>query len=176
VIVDLLKEWQPPFLPTETMNEVSALCHRYNVSTLVGDRWGGDFPRQMLRDRNVNYRISEKTTSDAYRALLPLLNSREVELPQHGKAIAQLASLQRRTSSSGKDRISHPSGQHDDLAAAIAVAAAHCKFGKSNVIHWYGASDHWDRYLSEAEEGLADLDCSRHIVLGPDWRNKVASH
>lgn len=136
VIVDLAHEWEPPFSPAQTMREVAALCHHFGVDTLIGDRWGGDFPKEALRNEGIGYKVSEYTTSDAFAALLPLMNSKEVELPKHDKLLAQLGSLQRRPSSLGKDRISHPVNQHDDLAAAVAVAAAHCKFVKPNRVSW----------------------------------------
>lgn len=138
VIVDLAHEWVPPFSPAETMREVAALCHHYRVDTLIGDRWGGDFPKEALRIAGIGYKISEYTTSDAFVALLPLMNSKEIELTKHEKLLAQIGSLQRRPSSLGKDRIGHPSNSnaHDDLAAAVAVAAAHCRFVKPYRVDW----------------------------------------
>lgn len=136
VIVDLVHEWAPPFSPSQAMREVAELCAIYGVDTLVGDRWGGDFPREALRMAGVGYRVSDYTTSDAFVTLLPLMNSKEVELPRHDTLLKQLGALQRRPSSLGKDRIGHPANGHDDTAAAVAVAIAHCRFVKSAEVSW----------------------------------------
>ncbi|MGP0082524.1 MAG: hypothetical protein ACLP0B_02680 [Steroidobacteraceae bacterium] len=86
-----------------------------------------------MRQCDLRYQISHKTTSDCYAALLPLLNSREAELPLHQKALFQIGALQRRPSASGKDKIMHSTNAHDDMAAAITVAVAHCAFGTAKV-------------------------------------------
>jgi hypothetical protein len=162
VIVDLVHEWAPPFSPSQAMREVAELCGLYGISTLIGDRWGGDFPREALRMAGVSYRISDYVTSDAYVTLLPLMNSREVELPRHDALLAQLGSLQRRPSSLGKDRIGHPSNGHDDCAAAVAVAVSHCKFKNFKVSYSIAMdSSAWNSktgtIISSAEYEAANL-------------------
>lgn len=134
----MVHEWKPPFSPSETIREVAILCHHFGIDTVIGDRWGGDFPREAVRQCNLDYRISDKTTSDCFAALLPIMNSREVELPKHPEALAQIGALQRRPTSSGRDKIGHPQNgnAHDDMAAAIAVAVAHCAFGQTKKVHW----------------------------------------
>ncbi len=60
-------------------------------------------------------------------ALVPLLNSRRVELLDHPKLATQLCSLERRTARGGRDSIDHAPNLHDDVANAVAgaiVAAA----------------------------------------------------
>jgi hypothetical protein len=80
--------------------------------------------REQFRKCGIQYELSSKPTSDLYRDLLPLLNSRRVELLDDKKLIAQLTSLERRTARSGRDQISHPPGAHDDVANAVAGAFA----------------------------------------------------
>jgi len=142
IIVDMVHEWKPPFSPSETIREVAILCHHFGIDTVIGDRWGGDFPREAVRQWNLDYRISDKTTSDCFAALLPIMNSREVELPKHPEALAQIGALQRRPTASGRDKIGHPQNgnAHDDMAAAIAVAVAHCAFGQTKKVHWFGCA------------------------------------
>ena len=54
--------------------------------------------------------------------LLPLLNSGRVELLDHKRLVAQLCTLERRTSRAGKDSIDHVPGGYDDIANAVAGA------------------------------------------------------
>jgi len=62
--------------------------------------------------------------------LLPLINSKRVELLDHVKLINQLCSLERRTARGGRDSIDHPPGGHDDLINAVAgLAAVQHEFG-----------------------------------------------
>ena len=63
-----------------------------------------------------------KAKSDLYVAMLPLLNSRRVELLDHPRLLNQLIGLERRTARSGKDSIDHPPGGRDDVINACAGA------------------------------------------------------
>jgi hypothetical protein len=61
-----------------------------------------------------------------YLDLLPLINSRRIQLLDNPKLIAQLTGLERRTARGGKDSIDHPPSGHDDLANAVAGLASLC--------------------------------------------------
>src|SRR5262249_24525473 len=61
---------------------------------------------------------AEQTKSDLYRDVLPLLNSRSVDLLDDRRLVAQLCGLERRTARGGRDSIDHGPGAHDDLANA----------------------------------------------------------
>jgi hypothetical protein len=67
-----------------------------------------------------------KPKSDLYGDLLPLFNSRRIELLDNPRLIGQLVALERRTSRGGKDSIDHPPRGHDDLANAVAGVASLC--------------------------------------------------
>ena len=54
--------------------------------------------------------------------LLPLLNSRRLELPDDARLLGQLQALERRAGSTGRDVVDHPPGAHDDVANAAAGA------------------------------------------------------
>jgi hypothetical protein len=92
----------------------------YGIRKVAGDRYGGEWPRERFRVHGVEYVVAEKTKSDIYRDLLPLLNSGNVELLDLPRLAAQLVGLERRTARSGKDSIDHAPGAHDDVANAVA--------------------------------------------------------
>ena len=106
-----------------------------------------------------------------YVDLLPLINSRRIELLDHGKTISQLCGLERRTARSGKDSIDHSPGGHDDLANVIAGAAALCnKFGGYTLEPF--ASDYRDPDAapppeSSANQKLGNLYKSLATLGGP---------
>src|SRR5207249_4595397 len=73
-----------------------------------------------FRKLGIKYRLAERPKSDLYRELLPLVNSRHVQLLDHPRLISQLLGLERRTARSGKDSIDHAPNAHDDLVNAVA--------------------------------------------------------
>jgi hypothetical protein len=128
VTLDCVRERQPPFSPEAVVADFAATLKAYRCATVFGDKYAGQFPRELFQKRGVMYRLAERSKSDLYVELLPLINSRRVELLDDRKAIAQLVGLERRTSRVGKDSIDHAPGGHDDrinaIAGAVVTAAA----------------------------------------------------
>ncbi|MBR0797303.1 hypothetical protein JQ615_18095 [Bradyrhizobium jicamae] len=122
LILDAVREFKPPFSPEAVTAEIAALMKRYRLSEVVGDRYAGEWPREAFSRHGVTYRLSDKTCSEIYGALLPELNSRSVALLDNQRLVTQLCSLERRTSRGGRDQISHGPGQHDDLINGAAGA------------------------------------------------------
>jgi hypothetical protein len=122
LVLDALREFTPPFSPEAVVYEICQLLRRYRVGMVTGDRYGGEWPREAFARHRISYRTSDRTRSDIYRDLLPALNSRTVALLDSPKLVAQLCSLERRTSRGGRDLIDHAPGQHDDLINAAAGA------------------------------------------------------
>ena len=121
-ILDVARERRPPFSPTDVVDQYAKLMKAYHIRRCVGDHWGGEFVRQPFRERGIEYAVSEITTSDTYRDTLPLFNSGKARLYNLPRLITQLCNLERTTSRTGKDTISHPKRQHDDLANAVCGA------------------------------------------------------
>jgi hypothetical protein len=94
----------------------------YNLTEVHGDRWGSGFVQEQFQKRGINYKVAEKTKSDFYKELLPLLNSGRIELLDLPRLSAQLASLERRTARGGKNSIDHPPSGHDDIINSAAIA------------------------------------------------------
>jgi hypothetical protein len=124
-VVDAIREIRPPFSPESVVVEFVALLKRYRVSTVTGDRYAGEWPREQFRKLEVRYELSARPKSDLYRDFLPLINSQQVELLDLPRSVAQLCSLERRTARGGRDSIDHAHGAHDDIANAIAGLAVH---------------------------------------------------
>jgi len=126
MFLDCVREVRPPFSPESVIGEFAATLRSYRISRAIGDRYAGEFPREIFRKCGIAYEPSQKSKSDLYVSLLPLLNSRRVELLDHPRLVTQLINLERRVARSGKDSVDHPPGSHDDLinAAAGAVLAA----------------------------------------------------
>jgi hypothetical protein len=122
VIIDLLRERTAPFSPEQVVQEFSRELQRF--AKVISDKYAGAWVIEQFAKFNVTCEQSAKPKSDLYIDLLPLLNSRRIELLDSEKLRNQLCNLERRTARSGRDSIDHPSGQHDDLCNAVAGLAS----------------------------------------------------
>jgi hypothetical protein len=129
VVVDAMRARKPPFSPAGVVEEFAALLTSYGVREVTGDRYAGEFPRELFAKHGITYTTADRPRSDLYRDTLPLMNSGRVELPESADLMRQFTGLERRTSRAGKDTIDHGPGQHDDLANAVAgaIITAHGK-------------------------------------------------
>jgi hypothetical protein len=116
---------RPPFSPEAVVLEFVCLLKSYFVTSVVGDRYAGEWPREQFKKLGVAYELSQRPKSDLYRDFLPLVNSGRVDLLDHARSVAQLCSLERRTARGGRDSIDHAPGAHDDVANAIAGLVVH---------------------------------------------------
>jgi hypothetical protein len=121
-VLDLVREIRPPFSPDDVTNSFAGLVRSYGVSFARGDHYAGAWPGERWRAYGVDYQIADKPTSDLYRDLLPLLNSRRVDLLDHPRLVDQICSLERRTGRGGRDHIDHGPNGHDDIICAVANA------------------------------------------------------
>jgi hypothetical protein len=124
ITIDAVREIRPPFSPTLVVDEFAELLKTYRVTKVVGDHYGGEFVKEPFRKHGISYELCKQPKSDLYRDLLPSLNSGQIALPRHDRLVAQICGLERRTGRSGKDSIDHAPNGHDDLANAVAGAAA----------------------------------------------------
>lgn len=126
IIEDFAKEWTAPFKPLAVVAEMTQELKRFGLMSMSGDNYGGDWPVEAFKTLGIHYRICPMPKNDLYRELLPVLcgGKEQIELLDSFTQTHQLASLERRSRSSGKDLIDHPRGARDDLANALAVAVA----------------------------------------------------
>jgi len=124
VVLDLLRERKSPLNPEAVIAEFADTLHAYRVHTVTGDHYGGLFPRQEFAKHEITYRPADKSKSEFYSALLPIMNSGRVQLLDHKRLISQLISLERRTARGGRDSIDHAPGGKNDVANAAAGAIA----------------------------------------------------
>jgi hypothetical protein len=168
VVLDAIREVRPPFSPEQTVADFARLIKSYSISSPVqGDRYAGDWPAEQFRKHGVVYEPSAKPKSDLYRDVLPLLNSRELDLLDNQRLIAQLVGLERHTARSGKDSIDHPPGAHDDLANCVAGVAAMLREPE------YDTSMSWVFGKgAEGEQAMREWDALQlqlHIMRNARW-------
>jgi hypothetical protein len=124
-ILDVVREVKPPFSPGSVItDDFVPLLQRYRVHKVTGDRRAGEWPRAAFAKSQVVYEICPLTKSDLYRALLPRINSGQVELREIRTLRTQVIGLERRTARGRKDSIDHRPGAHDDVINAAAIVLA----------------------------------------------------
>lgn len=118
-VIDCVRETKPPMSPEDVTRDYAALLHSYRISSVTGDRYAGEWPREAFRRHGITYELADRPKSDLYKDALALVNSSRIELPDHPRLLAQLAGLERRTARGGRDSIDHAPGQHDDIANVV---------------------------------------------------------
>ena len=121
-VLDAVRVRKPPFSPDAVCADYAQLLRSYGLSGVVGDAYGGEWPRERFRVHGIDYRLSERTKSEIYAALVPLLNAGRVELLDLPELRTQFLALERRVSAGGREQIVHLVGAHDDVANAVAGA------------------------------------------------------
>ena len=108
--------------------ELAQLCKCYGVYEVYGDRYAIGFHEFEWRRHRIRFIACERTTSETYMALLPLLLAQRVSLINNATGRNQLASLERHVGATDRESVRHPqhASAHDDVAAAIAGVIGVC--------------------------------------------------
>lgn len=121
-VLDCLVEIKAPFNPTSATKQVAETLKSYGLTTTTGDKYAAEWVVDAFAKVGVKYRHSERDRSAIYLDALPLFTSGRVRLLDNKRLVSQFASLERRTSAGGKDRVDHGPGGHDDVCNSAAGA------------------------------------------------------
>ena len=124
-VLDAIREVRPPLSPEAVITEFADLLKTYRITKVIGDRYGGEFPREIFRKAGIRYEPCKDPKGTIYLGLVPMLNSGKVKLLGNKRLISQLIGLERNTARGGRDSIDHARGAHDDVANAVAGALLH---------------------------------------------------
>lgn len=131
-ILDCLVEIRPPFNPTIATERMAETLKSYGLHETIGDRYAAAWVVDAFAKCGIKYRHSERDRSAVYAEALPLFTSGRVRLLDNRRVVNQFATLERRTSPGGKDRIDHGVNGSDDAANAVAMALT--SQGKSQLV------------------------------------------
>jgi AcrR family transcriptional regulator len=120
VVLDLVRAWAPPFSPGAVIEEIAALLTGYGLTQIGGDRYSPGFVAEQFRTHQIRYAPSLLDRSALYLELLPLVNTGQVRLLDVPDLVRELRGLERRRGTSGRDRVDHAPGGHDDIANSCA--------------------------------------------------------
>jgi hypothetical protein len=105
----------PPFDPRQAVRRCVNVLRDYRISHVTGDNYAGNTFAAAFNELGISYTPSERSKSEYYESLEPLLNGGSVRLVDVPQLEQQLLGLIWR---GGK--IDHPPGEHDDFANAVA--------------------------------------------------------
>ncbi len=108
----------PPFDPAQAVTRFVAVLKQYRIFEVTGDAYAGLTFAQAFQSAGIAYRLAPLPAHKLYEALEPLLNAGRVDLLDHAECEQQLLGL---VWKGGK--ITHPGGEHDDYANAVAGLA-----------------------------------------------------
>jgi hypothetical protein len=128
-ILDLVRERKPRFVPSQVIAEYAQLLKRYKVTEVQGDKFALGFHADEWKSHGIKFVPCERTTTDNYLSMLPLLLSGRTRLLDNTTLRTQLAALERRAGAGDREVVSRPqlANAHDDLATvacgALVIAA-----------------------------------------------------
>ena len=121
-VLDCVVEIKAPFNPTSATEQIADTLKSYGLSETVGDKYAAEWVVDAFAKCGIKYAHSERDRSAIYLDALPLFTSGRARLLDNKRLVNQFASLERRTSSIGKDRVDHGPGGHDDVCNSAALA------------------------------------------------------
>lgn len=121
-VLDCVVEIKAPFNPTSATEQIAETLKSYGLTSTVGDKYAAQWVVDAFAKCGIKYAHSERDRSAIYLDALPLFTSGRARLLDNKRLTNQFASLERRTSSAGRDRIDHGPGGHDDLINSVALA------------------------------------------------------
>lgn len=133
VIIDCIRRYKPPFSPDHVIGQMCKELVRYRIERVGGDNYSAEFTKNAFERRGFRYgnrtpnvfakspmaKVA-KPKSQLYLEFLPRLCSGEIELLDNEILINQLASLERKTRSGGRDIVDHAPNSHDDVSNVVA--------------------------------------------------------
>jgi hypothetical protein len=128
VIIDLVvsQGGRPPFNPRLAVKKFVALLKEYGISRVYGDNYAGETFKIDYVGEGITYIASPLSATELYEAFEPKLNAGEIELRDIPKLQEQLTLLVLKGA-----RVTHPNGEHDDWANAVAGAVWCAVSGKA---------------------------------------------
>jgi hypothetical protein len=169
VILDLIREVQPPFNPDQVVGDFAGLLKSYRIGSVTGDRYAGQWVSERFRAHGIDLSQAAKPKSDIYRDFLPVLNSGGVELLDNPRLRRQLIGLERRTARGGRDSIDHAPGANDDVANAVAGAVIGSAIPR-------GGAEAWIEFYRRLNQGVAappQVEAVRVVVPSDQWPTNI---
>ena len=132
IVLDLVREARPPFVPKEVVKDFSMTLKNYGISLIESDHYAAEWVSSNFREHEIMVENATSSTSEIYLSFLPQLSNQNIELLDNKRVILQLRGLERKTRPGGKDQVTHYPGGHDDLANAASAVCVYANMMEEN--------------------------------------------
>jgi hypothetical protein len=124
VVLDVLRERKPRFVPAAVVKEYAELLKLYGCREVHGDNYAAGWNSDEWVRNGINYIKSSRNRSEIYLAVLPLMLSGRARLLDSPVLRHQFAGLQRKVHAGGRESVNHGNSSlaHDDASNAAAGA------------------------------------------------------
>jgi hypothetical protein len=160
IILDAVRATRPPFDPATVVKDYCDFMKCYRVNSVVGDAYGGEWPKAEFAKHSITYKLSEKTKSELYLTAIPVFTSKRVQLLDIEKMKTEFRRLERHRGRSGRDTIDHPPRGSDDIANSVAgviwLVSEHGGQVTMPAVYGDRICSRWNFYT----EGLSELPAS----------------
>ena len=155
-IIDCIREFRPPFVPSAVVAELAKVLKRYHISEVYADRHAAGFHADLWNQNGVSLRIHKYNTSENYLTALSHLLSGHVRLIDSDTARSQFIGLERRD-----DKVDHAqhANAHDDVSCACAGAIVAANL--AGAAYWESGLFQQDTPTKSREQEAADYQHSR---------------
>jgi hypothetical protein len=164
VILDYVRVWPPSMSVHEIAGESAEIGKLYGCLSTTGDNFAGSWPKEAFATHGVTYEKCERSKSDLYLSIVPLLSAKRVELLDNDRMRKEFRRLERKRGRGGKDMI-QDNGRHDDLANSIAGVIDCCMSGGSTGELWAGG----ETVASQILAGTGHEDVFLNVGKTFDW-------
>jgi hypothetical protein len=166
-LLHVVRERKPRFVPAQVIAEFAELLKLYGISELSGDKYAIGFHEGEWRRHGIRFVACERTTSQNYLHMLPLLLAGRVRLVDNMTLRNQLASLERRVGAGDRESVTHPqqASAHDDVACAACGALA-LAAERVNYLPAEAWVDNIDRTAGDDREAFARQRLHDHVFAG----------
>jgi hypothetical protein len=169
IVLDVAFERKSPCNPSEVVAEIVKLMAAYRCHRITGDHYAAGWVVESFAKHGVHYVQSDRDRSAVYMDMLPLFTSGRARLLDNAKLISEFAGLERRTFSTGRDRIDHPQHCYDDLSNSAAIAMSLVEVSRPHAIAMTGRY-YFAGFASRRCERLAEMDPP------PGWHDSKEGH
>lgn len=159
VVLDHVERWLPTKLRPVRLETVEAAIRRlheeYGSAHIRMDPAKGEQLSQRLREEGLSveeYVFSETSIDRLASGLARLFGERRIAVLDVPDLLDELGTVILKTTPSGRTRIDHHSGRHDDQAVAISLAA-----------HWLMAQSFWGQPTISNSKDLAGVTIKRDM-------------
>ena len=189
-VLDAMLEVKAPFDPLVATDQIAGLLKSYGLNSATSDRYSAEWVVSAFAQHKITIQPSERDRSKIYADALPLFTSGRARLLDSPRLVNQFASLERKTSSLGRDKIDHGPGGSDDACNAAALStvlasagpdwskpgAAWLEIARREMAEYpIGKDDRPQPVIREWARGSVEWERQQRGEIGPPEQTKLPS-